>query len=60
MTENKTPEEALDLIARGITASAASAVEQARRWHVPLVVWRDGKIIELAPESLLSGEGKDT
>ncbi len=37
------------IITIGIAASAATAIEDAQRHHVPLVVWRNGGIVEVTP-----------
>ena len=51
---NKLPEgkQLLDLIAIGVSASVVTAWEQARRYNTPLIVWEDGKIVEIPPEEL--------
>lgn len=41
-----------DKIVQGIKASAATAVERARQTNTKLIVWRDGKIVEISPDDV--------
>jgi hypothetical protein len=41
-----------DLIAQGIDASVEAAIAEARQHQAPLLLWREGKIIEVSPSEL--------
>lgn len=37
-------------IIKGLHAGAVDAIEKARRTKTNLVIWRDGKIVEITPD----------
>ncbi|MEO6486976.1 MAG: hypothetical protein ABIO78_03425 [Thermoanaerobaculia bacterium] len=47
-------------IERAIVAARRRVVETHRRLGIPLVIWRDGKVVEISAESVdLSEIGRD-
>ena len=46
------PDTLRDRMSQGIAAAALRAMEDARRDNVPLIVWRDGKIVAIPPDEL--------
>lgn len=41
-----------EIITEGTAASGRIAVAEAIRYNQPLIVWRDGQIVEIPPEEL--------
>lgn len=41
-----------DAIDRAIVAAHRRVIRQHRLLGIPLVIWRDGKVVEVAPESV--------
>ena len=41
-----------DLITAAITEAVARAIEQHRRLGFPIVIWRDGRVVEVPPEEI--------
>lgn len=41
-------------ISNGIAVSAATAIQRAQQFHLPLVVWVDGKVTEISPAEFVS------
>jgi hypothetical protein len=39
-----------NLLLQGIEASIETAITEAVRNHAPLIIWRDGKVVEVSPE----------
>jgi hypothetical protein len=46
-------------IDRAIIAARRRVIENHRRAGVPLVVWRNGEVVEITPESVDQHEGHD-
>ncbi|QQR68911.1 MAG: hypothetical protein IPI58_08790 [Alphaproteobacteria bacterium] len=44
------PDETIQKIDMGFPAIARAAIEKARQTNTKLVIWKDGKIVEVAPE----------
>lgn len=50
-----------DALDRAIVAARRRVIQQHRLLRVPLVIWRDGKVVEVAPESVeLPADGPGT
>jgi hypothetical protein len=41
-----------DAIDRAIVAAHRRVILRHRQLNIPLVIWRDGKVVEVAPESV--------
>jgi|688.fasta_scaffold1392068_2 hypothetical protein len=50
------PDKIIQKIDLGFPAIAAAAIEKARQTKTKLVIWRDGKIVEIDPEEAFSTE----
>lgn len=46
------PRSFTDLIAIGVAASMKVAIEESRRWGMPLVLWDGEKIVKIMPDDL--------
>lgn len=52
-----------DAIDRAIVATRRRVILRHRQMNVPLVIWRDGEVVEVPPESVelpSNGDGTDT
>ena len=58
MIRDETPE-AVKKANAAMAQAANDVVERARRHNTPIVVWRDGKVVELDPFSPEFDEPKD-
>ena len=49
---NPPTSETRDPISMGIDAGIENAIADAERRHAPLIIWRDGNIVEISPAEL--------
>ncbi len=46
------------IVMEGIMGSRVTLIDNAIRNHTPLIIWQDGKIVEVPPEALITDKGK--